>query len=315
MLPLLTPRVGGWGGRGLNFAARAGKYPAMPTALLFPGQGSQTDDMRELVAEHEPELLALAQEEAGDDVFERSGEGTEFAQPSILCASIASWVRAGRPSADYLAGHSLGELSALVAAGSIPPEGAVRLAAERGRLMAAAAGDAPGGMMALLGDAVEARALAEAEGVLVANDNGPTQLVVAGPDHALEHVAKTAKARGVRAMRLAVRGAFHSPAIASAVDPFRAALEQTEVRTPNAPVFSSSTAAPFPTEPDDIRDTLALALVRPVRWREVLETLHDLGVRSFVEAGPGKALTGMVRRAFDDVEATRLKPAQEVVNA
>jgi [acyl-carrier-protein] S-malonyltransferase len=286
----------------------------MPTALLFPGQGSQTDDMRELVAQHEPDLLALAQAEAGDDVFERSGEGTEFAQPSILCASVASWVGAGRPSADYLAGHSLGELSALVAAGSIPPEGAVRLAAERGRLMASAAGDAPGGMMALLGDAAEARASADVEGVVVANDNGPTQLVVAGPDAALEDVALAAKARGVRAMRLAVRGAFHTPAIAAAVDPFRVALERTEVHPPQTPVFSSSTAEQFPADPDDIRDRLALALVRPVRWREVLETLHGLGVRRFVEAAPGKVLTGMVRRAFDDVEASRLK-AEEPVNA
>jgi [acyl-carrier-protein] S-malonyltransferase len=286
----------------------------MPTALLFPGQGSQTSDMRALVAEHEPELLALAQAEAGDDVFERADEGTAFAQPSILCASIASWVRAGRPSADYFAGHSLGELSALVAAGSIPPDGAVRLAAERGRLMAAAAGDAPGGMMALLGDAAEARAAAEVEGVVVANDNGPTQLVVAGPDEALDEVATAAKARGVRAMRLAVRGAFHSAAIASAVDPFRLALQRTEVRTPRTPVFSSSTAEPFPSEPDDIRDRLALALVRPVHWRQVLERLHDLGVRRFVEAGPGKVLTGMVRRAFDDVEATTLE-AGEVVSA
>ena len=286
----------------------------MPTALLFPGQGSQTDDMRELVAEHEPELLALAQAEAGDDVFERSGEGTEYAQPSILCASIASWVRAGRPSADYLAGHSLGELSALVAAGSIPPDGAVRLAAERGRLMAAAAGEAPGGMMALLGDAADARASADADGVVVANDNGPTQLVVAGPDDALDQVAQAAKARGVRAMRLAVRGAFHTPAIASAVDPFRVALEETEIHSPQTPVFSSSTAAPFPSEPDEIRNRLALALVRPVRWRETLETLHGLGVTRFVETGPGKVLTGMVRRAFDDVEATTLK-AEEAVSA
>jgi [acyl-carrier-protein] S-malonyltransferase len=286
----------------------------MPTALLFPGQGSQTDDMRELVAEHEPELLALAQAEAGEDVFERAGEGTEYAQPSILCASLASWAQAGKPDADYFAGHSLGELSALAAAGSISPPDAVRLAAERGRLMAEAAGDAPGGMMALLGDAAEARAAAEAGGVVVANDNGPTQLVVAGSDAALDEVAHDAKDRGVRAMRLAVRGAFHTAAIESAVDPFRHALERTDVRAPRTPVFSSSAAAPFPSEPDEIRERLAQALVRPVRWRETLETLHGLGVRRFVETGPGKALTGMVRRAFDDVEATRLE-AKEAVGA
>lgn len=286
----------------------------MPIALLFPGQGSQTADMREVVAEHEPGLLALAQAQAGDDVFERAGEGTAYAQPSILCASLAWWTRAGRPAADYLAGHSLGELAALTAAGSVSPEDAVRLAAERGRLMADAAGDAPGGMMALLGDAAEARAAAEAGGVLVANDNGPTQLVVAGPDEALDEVAGAAKVRGVRAMRLAVRGAFHSPAIDAAVEPFRTALEATAVRAPDTPVFSSSTAAPFPADPGGIREQLALALVRPVRWRETLETLHRLGVRRFVEVGPGKALTGMVRRAFDDVDASTLE-AQEAVRA
>jgi [acyl-carrier-protein] S-malonyltransferase len=279
----------------------------MATALLFPGQGSQTDGMRQLVAEHEPELLALVQAEAGDDVFERTGESTACAQPAIVCASLASWARAGHPVADYLAGHSLGELTSLAAAGAVAPADAVRLAAIRGHLMEEAAGAAPGGMLALLGDGEQARAAAADADVVIANDNGPTQLVVAGPDQALDAATIAAKERGVRAMRLAVRGAFHSPLVAAAVEPFRAALDEVPFTAPAVPVFASSTAAPFAGDGAAIRDRLARALVRPVRWREALVALHRLGVRTFVEAGPGKALTGMVRRAFDDVEATTLE--------
>ncbi len=262
--------------------------------------------MRELVERHAPELLELALSEVGADPFELVDEGTAYAQPAILCASLASWSGAGRPGAQFFAGHSLGELSALAAAGSLEPADAVRLAATRGRLMQDAVGDQPGGMMALLGDAEQARAAAAAGGVAIANDNGPTQLVVAGPGEALDAAASEAKKRGVRAMRLAVAGAFHSPEMEPAVKPFREALEAVPFGTPVAPVFSSTTAEPFAPRAAAIRDQLAAAMVNPVHWRETLEELHRRGVRSFVEAGPGKALTGMVRRAFDDVEATVL---------
>ena len=275
----------------------------MPAALLFPGQGSQTAGMRELVAEHAPELLELALAEVGADPFELVDEGTAYAQPAIVCASLAGWTRAGRPDAAYLAGHSLGELSALAAGGAVAEADAVRLAVVRGRLMQAAGDEAPGGMLALLGDSDVARAAAERGGALIANDNGPTQLVVAGPVDALEATTAEAKANGVRAIRLAVRGAFHSPAIRSAVAPFRAALADVEFSAPAMPVYSSSTASPFATRPAEVRDQLAAALVRPVRWRETLLELRALGVDRFSEAGPGKTLTGMVRRAFDDVEA------------
>jgi malonyl CoA-acyl carrier protein transacylase len=153
----------------------------------------------------------------------------------------------------------------------------------------------------------KARAAAAATDVVIANDNGPTQLVVAGPDQALDAATVAAKERGVRAMRLAVRGAFHSPLVAAAVEPFRAALDEVPFTAPTVPVFASSTAAPFAGDGPAIRDRLARALVRPVRWREALVALHRLGVRTFVEVGPGKVLTGMVRRAFDDVEATTLE--------
>jgi [acyl-carrier-protein] S-malonyltransferase len=286
----------------------------MSTALLFPGQGSQTSDMGELVSRHEPELRDLAVREVGADPFALAGEGTAYAQPAILCASIAAWTRAGRPQAPFLAGHSLGELSALAAAGALEPADALRLAVARGHLMQEAAGQSPGGMLALLGDAGEARAAAAACGVVVANDNGPTQLVVAGSGDALDATAADAKSRGVRAIRLAVRGAFHTPEMERAVGPFKEALERAEFSRPAVPVFSSITAAPFATTADEIREQLALALIRPVRWRETMIELHSRGVRTFIESGPGKALTGMVRRAFDDVEA-RVLAEREAVHA
>ena len=278
----------------------------MPLACLFPGQGSQTADMREAVERHAPQLLDLVLDEVGADPFERVDEGTAYAQPAIVCASLALWERAGSPDADYLAGHSLGELSALAAGGAIDAEDAVRLSVVRGRLMQDAGGNTPGGMMALLGDGDEARAAIVDTGASIANDNGPTQLVIAGPEPALDAAAAEAKARGVRAMRLAVRGAFHSPAISAAVEPYREALEKVAVSEPAAPVFSSSTAAPFGPGAGEVRDQLAEALVRPVRWRETMIALTELGAETFREVGPGKALTGMAKRALDGVDAAIL---------
>ncbi|MQA74277.1 MAG: acyltransferase domain-containing protein [Solirubrobacterales bacterium] len=281
-------------------------------ALLFPGQGSQTSDMRELVERHEPELARLVLDELGTDPFARADEGTRFAQPAIYCASIASWSGAGRPLPPYLAGHSLGELSALAAAGALDPADGVRLAITRGRLMGDVAGRTPGGMIALLGDGHEARAVAGATGLEIANDNGPTQVVAAGPLAALDAAAVEAKARKLRSIRLPIKGAFHTRAMEAAAEPFRAALAEATFAAPRTPVFSSTEASPFAADPETIRDRLAAALTHPVRWRETLLELHRLGVRRFVEAGPGKALTGMVRRSFDDVEAVVLDPRETV---
>jgi malonyl CoA-acyl carrier protein transacylase len=283
---------------------------APKSALLFPGQGSQHAGMRDVVESFRPDLLELALREVGSDPFERADEGTRFAQPAIYCASLAGWARAGSPDADLLAGHSLGEIAALAAAGAIAAADGLRLTVRRGELMEEAAARRPGGgMVALLGDAEEASALAAAHGLTVANDNAPTQLVVSGPDAALEGCVAEAKERGVRPIRLAVAGAFHSPAIEPAVEPFRAALERTPVAEPRVPVFSSSTARPF----ERIRVELAEALVRPVRWRETVLTLERRGVERFVEVGPGKALAGMVRRTLDGVEAVTLDVPEAAV--
>jgi malonyl CoA-acyl carrier protein transacylase len=260
--------------------------------------------MRALVEAARPDLLELAIAEVGQDPFERIGDGTRFAQPALYCASVASWSRAGSPSADFVAGHSLGEVPALVAAGSLGAEDGLRLAARRGSIMQRAAEDSPpGGMLALLGDDEGARRLAAEQGLTVANDNAPGQLVLSGPAAKLEAASAGGKARGLKSVRLPVRGAFHTPAMSAAVPEFEAALAEVDVRPPAITVFSCITAQPF----DDIRRRLADALVRPVRWRETLLALHEAGVRRYLDAGPGKVLRGLVRRTLDGVEARTLE--------
>jgi [acyl-carrier-protein] S-malonyltransferase len=284
---------------------------AMPTAFLFPGQGSQTPEMRDVVEESCPELLERAAHAVGEDPFERVSEGTKFAQPALYCASVALWQRAGSPRADFIAGHSLGELGGLVAGGSLSREDGLWLAARRGSVMQeVAAKQREGGMLALLGDEEAARRIAGAHELTIANDNAPGQLVVSGPGDDLEAARDEAKGERLKAMPLAVRGAFHTDAMAPALPEFREALDQLEVRLPEVPVFSSITARPF----TDIRHELTEALVQPVRWRETLIALRDRGVERFVEVGPGKVLKGLVRRTLPDVEAEILA-APEVAHA
>jgi [acyl-carrier-protein] S-malonyltransferase len=271
------------------------------TAILFPGQGSQTSDMRDTVAAVRPDLLVLALEVVGEDPFKRAEEGTRYAQPAIFCASLAGWAALERPTGDFMAGHSLGELAALVAAGSLRERDGLELVALRGRLMQEAgerAGD--GGMLALLGagTADHAAALAEAHGLAVANDNSPQQVVLSGARSALPGAAAAAKELGLRAMELPVTGAFHSPMMASALPEFEAALDGVEISEPRVPVISAVTAEPF----DDVRLRLAEALTSPVRWRETMLALHGLGAERFVEVGPGRVLTGLAKRTLRDVE-------------
>jgi len=271
------------------------------TAILFPGQGSQTPDMRETVAEARPDLLSLADEIVGEDPFARAEEGTRFAQPAIFCASLAGWETLGRPSGDLMAGHSLGELAALVAAGCLSERDGLELVALRGKLMQESgerAGD--GGMLAVMGAgaADHAPELADAHGLSVANDNSPQQVVLSGDRRAFEETMAAAKELGLRPMELPVTGAFHSPMMAEAVPSFTAALERVSVSPPQATVVSAVTAAPF----EDVRAQLAQALTMPVRWREVLLAMRERGADRFVEVGPGRVLTGLVKRTLKDVE-------------
>jgi [acyl-carrier-protein] S-malonyltransferase len=267
------------------------------TALLFPGQGSQTDDMRETVERHRPDLLELAFEQVSLDLFERASDGTRWAQPAIYCAALAGWRELGTDG-DVMAGHSLGEITALVAAEAIGAEDGLRLVAARGRLMQEAAettGD--GGMTAVRARDDNRDAIAEVAdeaGVSIANDNAPDQLVLSGAVGALDSAEELLKERGVRAKRLPVAGAFHSPLMEPAVEPFRAAVQATAIAEPRVPVYSCVTAEPF----DDIRERLVQAITNPVRWLEVLRALDARGVTDFVETGPGRVLTNLVKKSL-----------------
>ena len=273
------------------------------TALLFPGQGSQTDTMRDDVERARPDLLALAAEVIGEDPFARVDDGTNFAQPAIFCASLAgfSGLAEAEPDVAFMAGHSLGELAALVAAGAISERDGLELVALRGRLMhEAGAREGGGGMVALLGRgaAEHAAEIAAAHGLAVANDNSPQQVVLSGACDALPAAAEAASEFRLQGRVLPVTGAFHSPMMASAVPAFRDALARTDIREPRVTVVSAVTAEPF----DDVRERLVEALTSPVRWRETMLSLREFGAERFVEVGPGRVLTGLAKRTLRDVE-------------
>ena len=269
--------------------------------MLFPGQGSQTADMREQVERHRPDLFELARAEVGDDLFERADEGTRWAQPAIFCAALTGFdVLRDRVEPDLMAGHSLGEIAALAAADALTTEDGLRLVAARGRLMQQAAEAGEGGMLAVRArERAAVERVAEACGLAVANDNAPDQLVLSGADAALgEAETRLGEAR-IRAKRLPVAGAFHSPLMEPAVEPFREIVEATDVRQPRVPVLSCVTAEPF----DNVRERLIEAITRPVRWLEVMQGLEQRGASRFVETGPGKVLTGLVRKSLGDADA------------
>jgi [acyl-carrier-protein] S-malonyltransferase len=273
------------------------------TAILFPGQGSQTPDMRDLVARVRPDLLEMAVQAVGEDPFPRADEGTNYAQPAIFCASLAGWEVLGRPAEAFMAGHSLGELGALVAAGALDERAGLELVALRGRLMhrsGVEAGD--GSMFAVLGAGASEHApdIADAHDLTVANDNSPLQVVISGDKSHFPQAMAQAKELGLRAMELDVTGAFHSPMMAGAVPEFERALADTTFTEPadGTTVISAVTAEPF----TDPRRELADALTMPVRWREVMLTLRELGAERFVDVGPGRVLTGLAKRTLSGVE-------------
>ncbi len=274
------------------------------SATLFPGQGVGDASSGELVAEVRPDLLELAGELVGEDPFERIADGTQYAQPAVYCASISGYEQLGRPAAEYFAGHSLGEIGALAAAGAIDDADGLRIVAARGRVMAEAAraGEA-GAMLAVGSDREEAAELAAAHDLTLANENSPQQFVLSGPLAGIEAAEAAAKGSGVRAKKLAVAGAFHTDAMAPGVEPFRALLEEVDFREPDVPVVSSTTAQFFG---DDVRDSLARSLVSPIHWTAVLARLSDLGVTRFLDVGPGKVLAGLVRRTIDGAETETL---------
>jgi [acyl-carrier-protein] S-malonyltransferase len=272
----------------------------MPSsALLFPGQGSHAEGMEEPYRDHP--TLERGLELLGYDPFERLSEGTRYQQPALFLCSVAAWEQWREETdeedeARAAAGHSLGEYAALVAAGALQFDDAVRLVDERAAAMADAGELHAGGMVALLGgDPRGVRALATRLGLVVANDNAPGQLVLSGPIDAVAEAEEVAHDEaGARARRLDVTGAFHSPLMEPAAERLRTALEATPVQELQIPVYSNGTAAPFV----DVRSELSQNLLRGVRWRETLLAMRTAGIERFVELGPGSVLTGLVKRTL-----------------
>ena len=266
-----------------------------PVSVLFPGQGSHADGMEEpwIDAPRLQAGLALLDY----DPFSRLDEGTRYQQPAIFLCSVAAWdARLEDPLAEAPvsgAGHSLGEYAALVAAGALAFEDALRLVDVRAAAMDRANELVPGGMVALLGGDIDvARALARQTGLHVANDNAPGQVVLSGREEGVEQAIELGREFDVRARRLPVSAAFHTPLMAPAADDLAAALADTEIAAPAFDVISNGTAQPF----GDIREELVANLLAPVRFRETLLAMAEAGVESFEEVGPGRVLAGLVRR-------------------
>jgi malonyl CoA-acyl carrier protein transacylase len=278
---------------------------ATPIAVLFPGQGSQTPGMRDIVAAVRPDLLAAVIDLVGEDPFPLVDQSTRYAQPAIFCAALAGWTRV-RDNVEpiALAGHSLGELTALAAAGVLDDHDALRLVVLRGLLMDVAGAASGGGtMLAVLGATpAQAAALASRHGVSLANDNAPGQVVLSGSPEGLSAARNDARGSGLRAVKLDVAGAFHSPQMQHAVIPFREALADVEVGSPDIPVISCATAQPF----GDPREELADALISPVRWRETMVALAAAGATTFVDVGPGAVLARLAPRCVPGAAAASL---------
>jgi [acyl-carrier-protein] S-malonyltransferase len=230
-------------------------------------------------------------------------------QPAMFNTSVASFAEAG-VECDLFAGHSLGSYAALVAAGAMSADDGARVVVERGLAMAAAADESPGGMIALLGATIEgAGALANEFGLTVANDNAPGQVVLTGTNEAIDAM-ETAEpvdpnagpdARRLRFKRLPVSGAFHSPLIASAAERLALALEPVEFGDASK-VIANGTASPYV----DPKSELTKELLSPVRFRESLLYMWELGVREFVEFAPGGVLTGLVKRTLPEAKAIKI---------
>jgi [acyl-carrier-protein] S-malonyltransferase len=281
----------------------------MKVAFCFPGQGSQDVGMGRALAEQFPEARTVyeeASEAAGFDVARVCFEGpieeltrTEIQQPALVATSIAC-LRAVetlgiRP--DYVIGHSVGEYSALAAAGALSTRDAVALVSERGRAMAEAAQEHPGAMAAVLGleDKVVEELCSTIDNVWPANYNCPGQIVVSGENTAIERLIREATSRGARrAIKLRVSGAFHSPLVARAADRLRPTLERINWSDP-VPPFMSTVTAKF-----ESAQRLAVLLVEqltgPVKFTQAVRGLVREGVEIFVEIGPGEVLTGLLRR-------------------
>lgn len=281
----------------------------MKRAYVFPGQGAQFSGMGKELFETSKE--ARARFEEADEVlgfalskimFEGTADelkATRVTQPAVFLHSMAAVAAAEAFTPDMTAGHSLGELSALVAAGSLNFSDGLRLVSKRAEAMQKACEAEPSTMAAVLGLADEKveEICAETEGVVVAaNYNCPGQLVISGSVPAVEAAAAKMKEAGARrALILPVGGAFHSPLMQPAAAELKAAIEATEFHAPVCPVYQNVTAEAS-TDPQTIQKLLIEQLTAPVRWTQSVQKMVEDGASSFTELGPGKVLQGLIRK-------------------
>lgn len=307
----------------------------MGRALTFPGQGSQAVGMGQALAEAFPaakELFLEVDDALGQHLSRLIWNGpeaeltqTENAQPALMAVSLAvmrvlerdgkfDWAK----HAAFVAGHSLGEYSALAAARAFSVAQTARLLKARGMAMRNAAPPGVSGMAALLGadfaqaEEVTKEASQGSEVCVVANDNAPGQIVISGHKAALERAAEIAKTKGIkRLMMLPVAAAFHSPLMAPAAREMEERLGRETITPPRVPVISNVSVNPE-SDPDTIRRLLVEQVTGRVRWRETIAGLRDRGITSVVEIGAGKVLTTMAKRIDKDLPATSIETPQEV---
>ena len=292
----------------------------MTFAFVFPGQGSQSVGMLNSISER-PEVRATLQEASealGEDVAKLIAEGpaealslTTNTQPVMLTAAVAfyrAWLAAGGPTPKVMAGHSLGEYSALVASGVIAFKDAVPLVRFRAEAMQTAVPVGTGGMAAILGldDATVIKVCAEASaasgGVVEAvNFNAPGQVVIAGASDAVTKACELLKAAGAkRALPLPVSAPFHSSLLQPASEKLKGYLANIEFKAPTIPVINNVDVAIL-NDPIAIKDALVRQAAKPVRWQETIQAMAGQGVTQVVECGPGKVLAGLTKRINDQL--------------
>lgn len=275
---------------------------------LFPGQGIPATSILDSLPREDP-LVKRASEHLGYDLRRKviahsHGKSlpTWLAQPAIFVGGMIAHSDTERY--DLYIGHSVGEFTALAAAGAISFETGLSLLAVRGRSMHRAAMQHPGGMVAVLDlDESSVREIAAAEGAYIANLNGPGQIVIAGDNEALTRVSSKVRGSGGRAVLLAVQGAFHTPMMEQAGEALREALMQVEVRMPAAPVVSNLTARPY-RAPGEIRHLLVEQVSTTIRFSDCLTWARDAGVQSYDDLGPGNVVGRLADRVLSHPKET-----------
>ena len=305
----------------------------MSSGFVFPGQGSQSIGMLNGLAESFPQVMETFQQASAAldyDLYQIVSEGpeeklnsTDVTQPAMLAAGVATWRiwnDEGGKTPKLMAGHSLGEYTALVCAGALDFSDAIKLVAARGHYMQGAVAKGSGAMAAILGledDAVRDVCARAAGNDIVAavNFNSPGQVVVAGHKAAVERAAELAKEAGAkRAVLLPVSVPSHCQLMKPAADRLAEDLRQIQIRPPAIPVINNVDVT-APSDPDAIRDALVRQLYQPVRWVEVVQAMTGQGVDTIIECGPGKVLVGLNKRIDKTVNHAALTDAGSLASA